>query len=1602
MQQSSKQTLAVSNDVASPSLDLSALLGGKRLIVVGGTGFLGKVWWALLLARFPEVEHIYLVVRPKEGKSVERRFWEQIVTSEVLVPLREQHGAGFEDFIRRKVTPIAGDVAQPMCGLDATLREEVRGRIAAVVNVAGVVDFDPPLDEALEVNAFGCQNLVALSRDLGGAPILHTSTCYVAGSKTGPVPERSPLEFPFPRADELDRKDWSPDREIAECLDVIEQARHRASDAFRQSRFLDEAKKNLEERNEPARGRVLEAEVAKVRRKFVEGQLAQMGMERARFWGWPNTYTYTKSLGEQIIASSGLPFTIVRPAIVESTVEFPFPGWNEGINTSAPFIFMIRQGGLQLPGDDNYLDVIPCDMVAAAITLGLAELIEGTAKPVYQAGSSDTNPCTMRRFFELTGLYKRRYYRKTGKGGPVLGTLQKHFEGTLLSKSQYDSYGPRTLASGATALSSVLRTVGAGPLAPFLKPAAKGLKGFAEQQTKLARIMDVFLPFTAEYHYIYGTANTRSAYARLRPEDRARLLWAPETIDWRSWFLDVHVPALERHVFPLMEAKLKRPVRAPQRHASLVALLEEMADRHDLKVALQRTEQAGLSRLSYRDFRGLASSFARRLRASGVGPGARVMLGGANHPAWPVAFFGILYAGATVVPVDAAIEPSVARVIAEASGARVFVCDQKVQARLGDELSDVVLWGLTDALIPGEPLDKSELPNEQAIDDDLAALIYTSGTTGSPKGVMLTHANLTALIASLSPLFPLTSGDRVLSVLPLHHTFELTCGMLLPLSRGARVIYLDELSAERLENGLKDGRATALIGVPALWEMLERRIHSRLAEHGALASKVFDFAVELNRTLGKNVGLDAGRVLFGPVHEGLGGHLRFLVSGGAALHPSTHALFQGLGLHLAEGYGLTEAAPVLTVAPGGPGARAGNVGKPIPGVELRIDKPNGEGVGEVLARGPNVMLGYEGNEEATTAAIDADGWLHTGDLGKLDGRGRLVLVGRAKDVIVASNGENVYPDDVEARLGKIEHIAELSVLGVPDGRGGERVACVAVVEPDAETPRATRQARAQASLEAAIAELPTVQRPSVIKLVDAALPRTSTRKVKRGELRALVERLESAAQSSVMESGDELEGAVRAAVAVISRRKPSEVGLAMSLRGDLGFDSLMGLELLVALEGKFGSLDAERMTRAATVAELVDALRERPAARSLSATRVIEAEEEAPIELPEPLREAAMAWMGRAQSGFYDRVMKTKVSGRAFIPHNANTLVVANHASHLDMGLVKYALGSYGENLSALAAQDYFFEGNRWRKAYFEQLTNLVPMSRNGSLRQALRQAGELLDQGKTVLIFPEGTRSTDGSLLPFKAAVGHLALHHNVDVLPIWLGGTHLALPKGATVPRTRNLTARIGAPLNAARLRELTEKMTPSEAARAVATLAHRAVTALSRGRVFDLDEVDAAELRRSHTLPPPDTIEGVFAELSERFDKTAVQTPLSFYFALGEDRWTLRVTREVCEVSKGKTVDQADCVLKTSRDIFERIVREAYTPSPQEFMSGLVKSNNIAHLITFQKAFQLQTPTAQWAGGSGAASGIVTKNGHGDEALSGTRVRRGGSSGAREESA
>jgi long-chain acyl-CoA synthetase len=1563
---------------ARPPLLPSRLFAGKRLVVVGGTGFLGKVWVSMVLHRFPEIAHLYLLVRPKADQSPEERFWSQIATSAVFDPIRERHpGPAFEAFLREKITPIAGDVVHARLGLPDALVAELTGRIDAVVNVAGVVDFNPPLDEALEVNAFGVNNLVSLARALG-APVLHTSTCYVAGYRSGLIEEEDPREVPFPRSRgetwygaasgerTLDRAHWDPQREIDECLDLVKQARHRCQDAFRQSAFLDEAKANLEARGEPCRGTPLADEVTKVKRRFVEKQLIDAGSERARFWGWTNIYTYTKSIGEQVLAASGVPFTIVRPAVVESSCTYPFPGWNEGINTSAPMLYMASQGQVQFPADGRcHLDIIPVDMVTSGMLVSLAELLEGTAPPVYQYGSTDTNACRMTRYIELAGLYKRRQVFE-GKRTKLFDLVSSRFESVGLTKKQYEAHGARRIAGAMRGASALLDLANHGPLRPLLRPAVDALASAAKTESRTADVLEIFMPFVAEADWVFSCANTRAALARMPPEEQAAFYWEPEKIDWRAWMYDIHLPGLEKWVYPLIDEKMQRELKPLRAYDTLLDLLEEMADRYDHAVALQQLTDEGLTRTTFREWRDGAAATAARLAAVGVMPGDRVVLSGQNQPGWPIAYFGILRAGAVAVPVDPGIEGPQMVNILRSSGARVALWDGGVETKCGEwgreTFPDFRAYDL--AAFTDGPLDPGlTAPALTAKGSDVASIIYTSGTTGDPKGVMLSHGNFTALLASIAAVFPLQESDRILSVLPLHHTFEFSCGMLLPLSRGARVIYLDELNAERLGEGLSKGRVTGMVGVPALWQMLERRILARVKENGPAAAMAFDWALELNRMLGKQLGVNAGRLFFGSVHDALGGNARFLISGGAALPRDTAQLFRGLGLPLAEGYGLTEAAPVLTVARASIKAKPGNVGKAVPGVTIRIHEPDERGVGEVLARGPNVMVGYADDAEATAQAIDAEGWLHTGDLGKLDDRGQLVIVGRQKDVVVTSSGENVYPDDVETLLGKLDGVKELAIVGIDDGKGGERVACLAVPEGEPEADlsfnalpppsRAERHERALTALREAFVRLPRTAQPAVVHLWEADLPRTATRKVKRAEVKVVLAKLASATEQSREEAGAGV-SAVRHAVAAIANKKPGEITAGTRPKADLGFDSLMTMELSVALEAQLGHpVDNTRLAACDTVADVERLVGEGAAAPG---ARAVESKEEEPIILPDAVREAAKRLLGSVQMGFYEKVMSPRVYGRAYIPHNRNTIVASNHSSHLDMGFVKFALGKYGEDLVSLAAQDYFFERSRWQRAYVENLTNLAPFDRKGGLRGALRQAGEVLDQGKTVLIFPEGTRSPDGKIHEFKAVIGHLALVHDIDILPIYLAGTREALPKGGKLPTRRDIVARIGPPLEVAELKRLTAGLKMAVASRKVAELTHLAVTTLRDGGVLDLRRMESLDGKvvKEHPLVL------LFRELEAKYVVGRVTQSITYYFTLGaenEAKWTLTVSPDGCKAHQGKPPgSQADCVLKTTPEIFNKIVREAYIPSPMEFMTGLVKSNDISLLQTFQKVFDL----------------------------------------------
>jgi long-chain acyl-CoA synthetase len=738
---------------------------------------------------------------------------------------------------------------------------------------------------------------------------------------------------------------------------------------------------------------------------------------------------------------------------------------------------------------------------------------------------------------------------------------------------------------------------------------------------------------------------------------------------------------------------------------------------------------------------------------------------------------------------------------------------------------------------PPAPLRRTAAP------DDVASLIFTSGTTGRPKGVLLTHRNFASLVARLGGVFDLGPGDGLLSVLPLHHTFEFTCGLLVPLSRGAEVEYLDEVTADRIGDALEEGRVTAMIGVPALWSLLHRRITQELAASPAAVGRAFEALRAVNASLRRRQGWNLGKLLFWPVHRKLGGRLRILVSGGSALSPEVQKAFHEMGFDLYEGYGLTETAPVLSVSTPDDPVRLGHVGRALPGIELRIHEPDASGVGEVLARGPNVMLGYFSGgdgpavDRELTGAVLRDGWLHTGDLGRLDAEGRLTLVGRAKDVILDASGKNVYPDEVEELYAHPDLVAELAAVGFPEA-DGEKVALL-VVPAWRDRDRGEVRAAVEAHLARVTASLPFHKRAKLWHLSDAPLPRTATRKVRRPLVVEELARREAAVQrgrrarDGAAPGGD---GWVLDLVADLARRPREEVTPGSTLAAELGFDSLLLAELQAALEaaGVPPQL-AEQVPQAQTAGDLARLVggaahrREEPP-RPAGPGPASGARD---LELPAPLRSLGRAALGAAQRALYEGLYRARVEGRVHVPAGRNVLVVANHASHLDMGLVKVALGDAGARFAALAAADYFFD-TPLKRAYFGNFTNLIPMDRSGSIRRSLRAAATALARGYNVLIFPEGTRSRDGSMAPFKPTAGYLALHCGVDVLPVYLHGTHEALGKGALLPRPADLRVAIGPCLPVAELRRLTVDLPKGRAHEAATRVMEEAVRAL-RDRVL-----------------------------------------------------------------------------------------------------------------------------------------------------------------------
>ena len=1357
--------------------------------------------------------------------------------------------------------------------------------VACVLHLGGADGSSARLDVAVEEDLNHTAALLEVART-AAAPFVFASRLSVAGGKKGLVAEVDPRTVCFGGSSvtgadvNVDKERATLNARVAFALASVGHADHEAT--RRQRVQID-----LVQRGGPSQGTGFEGAVVTALAKDEGAACKSALVERAAGWRFPTASTwalrgFTRGIGELMAcraadAADSCGVTLLRlPALLVSRSDDDY----EGGTALVRLLDRIHQGALRLPfGKRSRVEALPLDVVAAAVVAAVRAVITLRGQPslsVVHVATGDKGQLTTARLLDLLDLHMRASSER-----PLLTRLLSVDDDSALPPvvDQASELAARAASSMLGLLSSrVTNKLGARATALGVEVEAT-LQGLARSSgSDLAWCQAP--PFFGD--------DVRFAQRGLRMLSKRAGLDLPDTtIEWREHLLHRHLPALVARRQQRLVRKETLPVTP---FDSLAHLLVEAARRHGTKPALSLflspddvaqgdSDAAGVGQglvdLSYVELLERARAAALRLQQAGVKVGDRVVIAGANHPSWGIVAFGVLLLRATLVPLDPNIAPEGAANVLKKARPVAVVCDKGVRARLQELLPNaadrpVLDLHLTAVSGPGLDLSTHTLPSSS----DLASILFTSGTTGDPKGVMLTHGNFCALLGSLLAVFPVTGSDRMLSVLPLHHTFEFSCGLLMPLAAGARIYTPDAIVGDRVLHAMKAGRITAIVGVPALWQLLERRIQQQTEDRGPLVSSVFQSLLSLNKSLGTRFGISAGKVLLKPVHDQFGGHLRVLISGGSALPPAVHELFQGLGLPLAEGYGLTESAPVLTVAAGKMGLPAGTVGHAIPGVELRLNDVDDKGVGELWARAANVMQGYFENDEATRAVLTADGWLKTGDLGTIDAQGTVKIVGRSKDVVVTAAGENIYLDDVEKKLEHIAGVFEVSLVGIPDPKGGERLALVLVASSkdargvDVVSADLELQQKARQAVQQRILKVPGWQRPAVVEVHDAALPRTASRKVKRREVRTFVEDLlkKRAIEAEALGTGGDnvvVLSPVRSAIARTAGIEPAKVTASTSLPADLGFDSLMWVELQTQLEPLAGArLDPEVLVTKETVAEVEiyvrEVQRDGPGATPQSghAERAL-APKGAALPSPSPLQEAlnlivkapsvraARSAISMMQENLYSQGFKTTIYGRSFIPANLNVIVVANHSSHLDTGLVKYALGTYAQELRPLAAKDYFFEGNPLKVAFFENLTNLVPIDRETGSGLAFEQAKAVVVAGHIVLIFPEGTRREDGTMGTFKPLVARLAFATGVDILPLHLSGCFDALPRGSAVPKFGSpLKATIGPPLATVELQRLTAHLGPVQAARAAVDVVRAAVVALRDGHALDLSRATSLD--------------------------------------------------------------------------------------------------------------------------------------------------------------
>ena len=538
----SVQSLGTTPRVAR--LPVRETLAGKHLMLIGVTGFIGKVWLVDLLEKIPEIRKITLLIRRNRTTSAQRRFEKIVEESPAFDGLHEIHRENLATFLKEKVEVVEGDVSVPGLGLDEDTQARFWHSLDLIVNSAGLTDFNPDLRDAIASNIESTMYLVDFLRKCQRAGLMHLSTCYVVGMRDGRVTEELRANY-----NPANHPDFDAEKEIASLREMVRRVEERSESGELAKALRRQA---LGRSGDPSKvaAEELDGVLKRNRARWVRNRLVRAGMKRAHHLGWPNTYTFTKSLGESSLAKlgRGLPIAIVRPSIVESSERTPFTGWNEGINTSGPLSYLLGTNFRQLPSNERKcLDVIPVDMVTRGMTLIAAALLQRKNARLYQLATSAINPVDMGRSIELTGLAHRKHYR--AQQG-LEHWLKVKLETIPVSKLRYERMSipmQKAVVSGINKVAVTLH-ISKPPLAKTERDLGRAEK-----------LIELYEPFILHNQHVFECENARLLSAALPREEKALFDFSPEKIDWWDYWINIHIPALRRWCYPLMEG---RPLEA--------------------------------------------------------------------------------------------------------------------------------------------------------------------------------------------------------------------------------------------------------------------------------------------------------------------------------------------------------------------------------------------------------------------------------------------------------------------------------------------------------------------------------------------------------------------------------------------------------------------------------------------------------------------------------------------------------------------------------------------------------------------------------------------------------------------------------------------------------------------------------------------------------------------------------------------------------------------------------------------------------------------------------------------------------------------------------